>query len=158
MNIEISDEQFEKLLRLVYLGNLVVNDFRGTKGDPRISEYDDIEGVFFRLAGEKGDKEFVRFDVKTQKYYPSATFEYEEEIDSYIKRYNEDLFWDELAARLAERDVEEQMGEEVWSKLDDDDTRRVLDETEDKYFEEFEENGLDNLRLVPALSPESRIH
>jgi len=158
MNIEISEEQFYRLLKLVYLGNLMVNDFRMGGKDPRLEEYDEIEGLLFKLAHEKGDKEIVRFDVKTQKYFPSAAFEYDEEIDSHIEKYIEDVFWDELASRLAERDTEEELGEEVMSRLDDAEARRVLDEAEEKYFEEFNENGLDNLRLVPALAPGSRIH
>ncbi len=117
MNIEISEEQFERLLKLVYLGNVMINETRkGDKEDPRIREYDEIEEMFLRLAHEKGDTDLVKFDIKTGKFYPSLALMEDEQAVAFMDRYIDDIFWEELAARLAERDVWEEIGEEVMSE------------------------------------------
>jgi hypothetical protein len=154
MNIELSEEQFRRLLKLVYLGNYVVNGLRaGDREDPRIAKYDEIEELFLKLAGENGCKELVHFDIRTQKYFPAESFELDDEIEGYIDEYNEDAFWDELGERLAERDIMEEMGEEILSRLDDTERIRIVSEAQEKYFGEFEESGIDNLRLVPYPVP-----
>lgn len=159
MNIEISEKQFEKLLRLVYLGNVMVNETRkGAKDDPRIREYDEIEEMFLRLAHEKGDTDLVKFDIKTGKFYPSTALLEDEEAVAFMDRYIDDIFWEELAARLAERDVWEEIGEEVMSDIEEKEKARLYSEAESKYFREFEESGVDNLRIFPALVPDGKIH
>lgn len=159
MNIEISEKQFEKLLRLVYLGNVMVNDTRkDTKEDPRMREYDEIEEMFLRLAHEKGDTELVKFDIKTGKFQPALALIEDEDVTAFIDRYIDDVFWEELAARLAERDVWEEIGDEVMSGLEDKDKARLYAEAESKYYGEFEESGVDNLRIFPALVPDGKIH
>ena len=159
MNIEISEEQFERLLKLVYLGNVMINDTRKeTKEDPRLKEYDEIEEKFLRLAHEKGDVDLVQFDIKTGKFHPALALIEDEEMNAFIDRYIDDIFWEELAARLAERDVWEEIGEEVMSAIEDKEKARLYSEAESKYYREFEESGVDNLRIFPALVPDGKVH
>jgi hypothetical protein len=67
-----------------------------------------------------------------------------EELDGFI----DDVFWTELAGRLAARDLRAELGAK---KLDEelneaDETR--LDEIEDKYWREFETHGVEHLVLL----------
>ena len=149
MKIEIPDGKFEKLIKLVFLGNWVVNSEKTWGGeDPRIEEYDEIEEALLKLAYENGFKELVSFDMKAKKYFPSQALEFDGDIQNYLDDYNDANFWQDLSSRLAERDVIEKLGTEKFLKLDNKEGFILITKAEDKYIEEFEENGIDNLRIV----------
>jgi hypothetical protein len=155
MNIELSEEQFIRLLKLAHLGNYVVNGARESDGeDQKISKYDEIEGFLLKFAYENQCEGLVLYDLKNNKYAPAESLEYDDEMEAFIEEYNEDVFWEELGSRLAERDMMEEMGEEIVLKLDDGERLKVLSEAKEKYFDEFEENGVDNLRLALSLLPD----
>ena len=144
MKIEISEGQFRRLLRLVYLGNWLVNGYRtGKPGDGRAREYDEIEKFFAKLARENGH---------------IGTFEADEEAQSFIDDYNDDTFWDELGIRLAERDILEEIGEDEFFRLKEEERLKIRTDKESVYFGELEENGIENLRLVQTVLPEDLCH
>jgi len=46
MEIKLTREEYENLLKLVYLGNWMINAIRsGAKGVPQIDEYNEIEPI-----------------------------------------------------------------------------------------------------------------
>lgn len=47
MHIELSKKEFRRLLDLVYIGNWILNS---TRGDDRITDYDDLESKLFSLC------------------------------------------------------------------------------------------------------------
>jgi len=154
VKIEIPDDKFEKLVKLVYLGNWVINSERTGRGDdPRMEEYDEIEEALLKLAYEKGFKELVSFDMKAKKYFPSQALEFDAEVQDYLDDYNDANFWPGLSSRLAERDVIEELGTEKFLKLDNKEGFTLITKAEDKYMDEFEENGIGNLRIVSKQLP-----
>ncbi len=44
------------------------------------------------------------------------------------------------------------------SGIEDKEKSRLYSEAESKYYREFEESGVDNLRIFPALVPDGKIH
>lgn len=68
MNIELSKEQYLNLLKLVYLGNRMINAIRLEK--------------------------YVVFDKETKEFYPTHELEFGTDIENYRQEYNEDNFWE----------------------------------------------------------------
>jgi hypothetical protein len=69
-------------------------------------------------------------------------------VSEKIDRFVEDAFWSELVARLAERDLQAELGD---TKLTDEltaDEEERLTAIEDNYWREFESNGVDHLVLL----------
>lgn len=133
MNLELTKTQMRRLLDLVYIGNWVLNSVRG---DARFADYDNLESLLFEKAGEEG------FSTLSQLHFgeriPSKAF-VEGGIHNAIAEYEGCVFLDILAEDLARRD----MG-------DVDITPRNYGEfisIVEKYMEEFEVNGTDNLHL-----------
>lgn len=133
MNIELTKEQFRSLLDLVYAGNWMINSNRDTE---TIKKYSDIESYIFSKCGEFGFKGFMEDD--DGKCYPSSRFD-ESGIMDYIDDYNEDTTLQELAERLAYRDVPH--------TLDDDEISDFLETKYESYMHEFDENGFDNISV-----------
>jgi len=148
MEIKLTKEQYENLLKLVYLGNWMVNAIRsGAEGDEQIEKYNEIEQYIFSFAKEAGLEEYIEFDEKYNRFFPTADFEEDPEIEKYLQDYNDEIFWQELADKLGTRDFIREYGKEAIDKMDQEERFIKLQEFIIKYEEEFEENGIENLEI-----------
>ena len=135
MNVELTEKEFRRLLDMVYIGNWVLNSCRD---DDRFEDYDLLEEKLFSLCPEHGMRTLV------QRWrghsYPSRAFE-EGVIHEAIADYEDAVFYDILAEELARRDMDaEQLPQSDTEEL----ARRI-----DEYYEEFEKNGIDNVKVEP---------
>ena len=152
MEIKLTKEQYENLLKLVYLGNWMINAIRsGAEGDERIKKYDEIEQYIFSFAKEAGLEKYIEFDKRYNKFFPTREFDEDPEIEQYLEDYDNEVFWQELADRLGTRDFIRKYGKEAIEKMDQEE--RFLKEQEFiiKYEEEFEKNGLANLEILKRI-------
>src|SRR4030043_231944 len=91
MHITLSQDQYEKLMHLVYLGNWLVNSYRGSE---RLEEYDKLAEDIMSSAPSAGLKDRVEFDEFEGRYYPSRKLD--EEMRKFWDEYDEDAFWNML--------------------------------------------------------------
>ena len=135
MQIELTEKEFRRLLDMVYIGNWILNSCRE---DDRFEDYDLLEEKLFALCPEHGMRTLV------QRWrghsYPSRAFE-EGGIHEAIADYEDAVFYDILAEELSRRDMEA----EHLSPTDNEELVRRIDE----YYDEFEKNGIDNVRVEP---------
>lgn len=133
MNIDLTEKEFRRLLDMVYIGNWVLNS---TRESDRFEDYDIVEEKIFSLCAKNG----MGLLVETWRghSFPSKAFE-DGGIHEAIEDYETAVFYDILAQMLAERDMI-QAGE-------NESDIAALTARMNEYMEEFEENGIDNLRL-----------
>lgn len=139
MNIELTKEQYLKLLELVYLGEWMANSYR--RKEDFNEAYDEIMQYILSFAKDL-DLDLVDYDEEGNYYFTTRKFE--ESLSQTIDEYDNNTFWLELANRLAERDLLREIG--PVNELSDQHYGRKL-ELEEKYLQEFERNGLKNLQL-----------
>ena len=133
MNIELTDKEFRRLLDTVYIGNWILNS---TRGNDRITDYDDVESRIFSYCKDHGMKALI--ESNHGAVIPSAEFE-NGGIHDAIADYEDSVFYEILAEELARRDMDFQpISSENLFEL----TSRI-----DEYIEEFEQNGVDNITL-----------
>ena len=133
MEIRLNTRQLRRLLDMVYIGNWVLN---GPLGERRIREYDEVESLVFSCAAANGMEDLA--ELLDGEVVPSRSFA-DGGIHTAIEAYENHEFFPILAEELALRDMEyEQIGEENTDELDS----RV-----DRYLEEFERHGTDNIRI-----------
>lgn len=140
--VALTNKQYKLLLILVSLGNWMINGIRsGEKGDEVLEEYENMTNLLFSFAKKFGLEKYIRKDKKTGKFLPSQKFE-EIYMDRYIEEYKDEIFWSELAVRLAARDVDE-------NEFDSDEEYfSTLEEMEEKYFDEFSKYGLARIEVA----------
>ncbi len=143
MRIELTVEQYLTLIKLVYLGNWVVNSFREEKD--QIPEFNAVEELIYAQAGPLAE-EIGLYRDDEGRFFPSQALE--NELMDYLDAYEEECFWEHLVRRLAYRDLAEEIGEEVIRMMPADERDEVLSKYEERYRREFEECGLENLRLI----------
>ncbi len=141
MEITLTKKQYQSLLKMVFLGNWLIN---APRIEP-IKEFDEIEEYIFSHAEKFGLTDEVEYDESTGKTYPSEIFE--DSLSPYIDEYNQDNMWQELISILSHRDLVEEVGEENLKDMDHETYSDKLGTLHDKYEKEFAENGVQKLRI-----------
>ncbi|MBM3295083.1 MAG: hypothetical protein FJY82_11265 [Candidatus Aminicenantes bacterium] len=142
MELKLTKKQYETLMKLVYLGNWVVN---GYKKEDKAADTDHLENYIFAKASDFGLGNLVFYDEELDGYYPSQETE-----DAWLADFDEfvnDVYWDELMHRLAERDLETRYGQDAVEAMSADERAKLEQELMDKYFAEFQKNGMSNFIL-----------
>ncbi len=143
MKLELTREQYEKLLELVYLGNWMINAYRT---DDYLEEYSELVSHIFSKAEEAGLQGKAVKDEMENKYLPS--YEFEESLQDFISEYDGFCFWEELLNRLAERDALKEFGSTPLDKIDLEEFLNKKSFYLRRYEQELEENGLQNFQIV----------
>lgn len=148
MKVEISEEEYLELLDLVHIASWVLV-FHKTETDPRIEKYDRIAQKLYALAKDMGYAGLINYDPVSKKYHPSKTLEETSDTWQFIDEFVDHSFWDELIIRFTERDAARQAGSyEQLNQLSHEERHALEDPIEDKYFREFDDNGIEHLEIV----------
>lgn len=146
MEIKFTKEQYENLIKIVYLGNWMVNAIRsGNKGDEQIEKYNKIEQYIFSFAKDFGLEKYIEYNENFREFFPTREFEEADDIEQYREDYNNETFWLELVDRLSRRDFIKEWGEDAIRKMDWKEQIEKEDPFIEKYEKEFEKNGIENL-------------
>lgn len=139
MNIELSPEEYSKLVELVYLGEWVINAHHDT-------EYqDDAASQVIQRVLAAAPAGAVAKDDETSEFYLDSDW-VEDVYDKYILDYDDHVFWDELTERLAQRDLARIRGVSP-DEINRDDDLLELRPLEERYRNELEDNGVDRLEI-----------
>lgn len=142
MKINFTKKQYRSLIDLIYLGDFMVNGIRTTD---RVKEYDELREYIYSFAKQMGQDDIIEHDKERNKYFETREFE-TGKVESYMEDYDNEVFWTELSARLAERDLDRL--EKITGKASDPDLRlKKYWSKEDEYNREFEQNGLNNVEV-----------
>ena len=143
MEIKLTKRQYETLMRLVYLGNWVINGYRPEDSD---EETDALEDLIYSQARNYGLGKHIFYDEELDGWYPTNETEDAWLID--LDDYKNDVFWEELEYQLADRDLVARYGEQRVDQMDPEERERLARELADAYYEEFVKNGLKNFVLI----------
>lgn len=142
MQIDLTQQQYQRLLELVFLGNWVANATRD-QGAER-AEFDEMEHYILSLRDQFGLDDIATYDPELQEHFVTRAFE--ERMNTIIDEYDDDTFWSELAWRLAERDMMKKVTPvRQWPP----EVERQLWKLADQYEQEFQKRGLERLVIAP---------
>jgi hypothetical protein len=141
MKIDLTKKQYETLMKMVYLGNWLVNS---AKSEPE-KEFEDLEQMILSRAKDFGLETHAGFDEEAKAYYPTEAFEEETGVVDIIGEYNMYTVWEELVLALSKRDLAAEYGKEKVDEMADEELMEKEYPFILKYEEEFRENGFENL-------------
>jgi len=141
MNPTFSEQEYRRLMLLAYLGEWVVNAIRKDP-DPM---YEDVVSKVFSYAHETTLESLVFHNETTGSWDPEEPFE--EEAHTMIDQYDDKTFWEELTARLTERDLVQLHGERALGGMRPEQRTRAASPIAKAYTKEFEEQGIDRLKV-----------
>lgn len=145
MKINFTKEQFERLMKLVYLGNWMANAHRT---DDIIKKYEELEHYIFSFAKDFGLEKYVDDEeAKDGKFYPTRYFEEETDVNKLHDEYDNDTFWDEIVDRLARRDFIRKYGIKAIQKMSLEQRIEKEYEFEKEYEKEIDKHGIERLEI-----------
>ena len=133
MQIDLSRKEFRRLLDLVYIGNWILNSYRGGE---RFRDYDDLESKLFGLC--HGHKMDALVQEQDGVCLPSQAYT-EGGIHEAIACYEDTIFYEILAEELSRRDMN-------YPQITEENYNEIMDRM-NRYMDEFQLSGVDRLVL-----------
>ena len=152
MKIAFTQKEYARLLEMSYIAMWVAGSH--DENSPAARRYAELEQKLLTLATPMGCADYVEGTAEDgHPLYPSRKLEEESPATKAIESFEDASFWDELATRLAERDyTRELLKNPLDPGLSEDERHehlvRRVGELEERYWAEFEKNGLDNLLML----------
>lgn len=150
MKVMFTAKEYARLLELVYLGSRVVAGSRPPEEEnPHLARYQEIQQKLFDLATPLGCADLVTVG-SDGLLQPSDKLGEDERLRKIEGDNANDVFWHELVARLADRDLaaEQARGHAAGKGGPPIDADARLKDIEDAYWDEFEKNDLANFVLL----------
>lgn len=141
-SIELSKEEYQRLVKLLFLGEWVSSAFQE---EQPVELWSVVQKVFSK-AGDFGIPELVEHDSEADEYFVNADFE--EDLMAVVDDYDRSVMWEEIVEMLAARDMDEEYGGETIEDMDEGAYMEALNSHTDKYYDEFEKNGVARLKIT----------
>lgn len=150
MKVMFTAKEYARLLELVYLGSRVVAGSRPPEEEnPHLARYQEIQQKLFEFATPLGCADYVTV-ASNGLLAPSDKLNEDERLRKIEGDSANDVFWHELVARLADRDLaaEQARGHAAGKGGPPIDADVRLKEIEDVYWDEFEKHDLAHFVLL----------
>jgi hypothetical protein len=144
MKIHFTKKEYRLLLDIVQIAEWVMNSYK-VEDDLKSQLYDNIEQKILSYAEDFGFENLVMYDQKSQKFFPTLEYEESEDARLVIEEFEEEVFWEKLCSRLAQRDLLKEKGLQKVKEMDVIERISEEDEIAEKYNKEFVKNGIRNL-------------
>lgn len=152
MKIAFTQKEYARLLEMSFIATWVASAHDTNSAAAR--RYAPVEQKLFGLATQMGCADYIDGSPEDGgTLYPSVKLEEETPASKAIDDFEDSSFWERLASMLAERDYErEVLKNPLPDHLSDEERGEHLlkrvGEIEERYWSEFEKNGLDNLLVL----------
>lgn len=143
MELNLSKTELERLLELTALGEWLLKGHLPEGGSSAL--HDALVQKIYALTDDEGLGYLIAVDEAADSLKPSEALL--SRLDREIRDYDECVFWDELALRLAERDLRAEMGSPVFDALPTVERQERVDDAAEAYDGEFDRRGIERLRL-----------
>ena len=101
-----------------------------------------------------GFNHLVIYDNKLGQYFPTREFEDTSPGMGFVEKFENEIFWNELIERLAERDLIKKHGEDGVLTMGLEERFSEQNSLESQYSSEFEVNGLEHVSIRQCELPE----
>lgn len=116
--------------------------------DEGVARFDDmLEKILTRMQ-HNGQGEYIETDAERQRLCLRKD---REEGSFYAQCYDEmrnETFWEELVARMAERELNKKHGKEKLDAMDDEERKKLSEPVMKRYWQEFSQKGIANLHVI----------
>jgi len=149
MKVSFTAKEYRQLLELVHLGMWTVTGYQG-EDTAAAKRYYAFDQKLLGLAAELGCANLVE-EAADGSLQPAPKLSEDERLREIQSEFQNDVFWHELVARLADRDL---AGEQARRTMDTPgvepppSTDEQLKKIEERYWAEFEKNDLGNIVLL----------
>ena len=137
---------------MIYVSDWIIHA-HATKEEDFKKDHKALQEKIYACAKEMGCEDRIEYFKEINAHGESR--DYEEAMHAqFIEPYEDNVFWDDLAEYLAERDLINTVGVDELYKLEPIRRISLLEEAQEKYHNEFYEYGVLRLMIDESLKPQ----
>lgn len=148
MHLRLSQQELETLVEMVSLAANVASWNQKESAAGRVAVFEDLESKILEKAGHSGLGSWIELDEESQRYRLRREVEERMFHNECYDEFRNESFWDELAVRLADRDLIRAIGLAAWDALTEEERRARTTAWEKRYWEEFTSHGVDRIAVL----------
>jgi len=148
MHLRLSDQELATLVEMVSLAANVASWNQKESADDKVSEFEMLESKILEKAGHSGLGDWIEFDEESQRFRVKQEVEDRLFYHECYDEFRNESFWDEMAVRLADRDLARAIGIRQWEKLSEEERRARTATWEKRYWDEFAKHGIERVHVV----------
>jgi hypothetical protein len=148
MHLRFSDQELATLVEMVSLASMVASWNQKESADNQIANYEALEDKILERAGHAGLGSWIEYDEEKQRFRVKPDVEEGLFCHECYDEFRNESFWEELAVRMADRDLARAIGLNAWEKLTEEQRRERTAAWEKRYWEEFSKYGIDRLVVM----------
>lgn len=148
MHLRFTDQELATLVEMVSLAANVASWNQKEGSTEKIAEFENLESKILEKAGHSGLADWIEFDEENQRFRVRDEVEQRLFYNECYDEFRNESFWDELAIRLADRDLARAIGYPAWEKLTEEERRARTGAWEKRYWEEFTKHGVERVVVV----------
>jgi len=148
MHLRLSDQELATLVEMVSLAANVASWNQKDTADMQVATFEALESKILERAGHAGLAGWIEFDEENQRFRVKPEVEEGLFYHECYDEFRNESFWEELAVRLADRDLVRAIGMQTWEKLTEEERRTRTAAWEKRYWEEFSKHGVDHIVVV----------
>lgn len=152
MKIDFTKLEYQALVEMLLIADWVLHGH--DVGPPDATDpYDALRKKVLSHHKEMGTEADFEYDPEHDDYFETADYETRAPHTRFIDAYDDQVFWSELAERLAARDLAAAAAPDPSGPVDEEARLTRLFELTERYEALLADSGLDSIRCIPTTSP-----
>ena len=148
MKIEFSKEEFKTLIDSIYIANWVLHSHYTEEEMPKETKrFRNFKQKIYKLTEKFGFEDLIETAETKDGIEYCATKEFEEQNQTFIEKYEDFSFWDELLDKLSDRDVLNSISKEENEEINFIKYLEIKTPYVKKYEDEFSKYGIERLHI-----------
>lgn len=148
MHLRLTDQELATLIQMLSLAADVAAWNNKEDAQPGVAAFEDLESKLLEKAAHSGLGELIEFDEEHRRFRMRQDLERPLFYQECYDEFRNESFWDELAIRLADRDLARSIGQKKWEALSEEQRRAQTKELEKRYWEEFSKKGIERVSVI----------
>lgn len=148
MHLRFTERELAILVDMVSLAAEVAALNRRPGAEQKYARFEELESTLLEKLKHLGLSDIIEFDEARQRYRITTEYLTNSYVQECLDEMRNEIFWEELTLRLAERDVIRKIGLPAWNALDEEARRAHTEPIEKSYWSEFTKRGIDSLHVV----------
>ena len=152
MKINFTKQEYQALVEMLLIADWVLHGHEVEPG-AATKPYEALRKKVLSHYKAMGMEEAFEYSPKDDEYYETADYEARAPHTRFIDAYDDQVFWSQLAERLAARDLAAEAAPDSSGPADEEARLTRLFELTEHYEALFAKSGVDSIRCIPTTSP-----
>ena len=148
MHLRLSEDEFATLIDMVSLGAEIASLNQKPGSEDHLASFESLEDKILERGKAQGFGDIIEIEEESGKHRITNEYQQNSYIQDCIDEMRNEVFWEELSFRLAERDILKTQGASAFLKLSEEERIEAVTPLQKSYWTHFSTQGINHIHLV----------